>query len=91
MVLVDLFCDNCNNILVDQFVDTSLENHGICDKCKKGILKRMVSNKMTFELKYNNKTDICDWDGNSTQLWNKVKETKKEDVKVPEKFRDKWY
>jgi len=94
-VLCDLFCDNkeCNFIEEDQMVDTSLEDHGVCKKCKKGKMRRMVGNKMTFELKYNNRTDICDWNGNSTRLWDEVKKAQAEGKKVdvPEKFRDKWY
>jgi len=90
MVLVDLFCNNkeCGFIEEDVMVDTKLKNHGICAKCGKGILKRMVPGQMTFELKYNNKTDMCDWDGNTSQYWNQIKS---EGGDLPEKDRDKWY
>jgi len=90
MVLVDLFCDNkeCNHIEEDVMVDTKLDDHGLCACCKKGILKRMVPGQMSFELKYNNKTDMCDWAGNTSRFWDGVKESGGD---VPEKHRDKWY
>ena len=94
-VLCDIFCDNpkCGYIKTDVMVNTSDKDHGICDKCKIGKMKRMVANKMTFELVYDNKTDSCDWDGNTTRLWDGVKQAqaKGEKVEVPEKFRGKWY
>jgi len=92
-VIVDLYCDNkeCDYTEIDAFVDTSLDDHGTCPKCKSGLLRRMVSKQMTFELKYNNKTDVCAW-GNegysSSQFWKKIKETGGD---LPEKYRDKWY
>jgi len=89
MVMVDLFCDNeeCSNIKEDVMVDTSLDDHGTCDVCSKGKLKRMMPGQISFELKYNNKTDMCDWDGNSSQFWKGIKP--KDDV--PVEHRDKWY
>lgn len=86
-VIVDLFCDNkeCNYIEVDVMADTSLDNHGVCPKCNKGKLKRMTPGRISFELKYNNRTDMCDWNGNSSQYWNKIKESGGDDPKA-----DKW-
>ena len=94
-VLSDLFCDNkeCGFIKEDEMVDTSKDDYGVCEKCKKGKMRRMVGNKMTFELKYDNRTNICDWNGNTTKLWDGVKQAQAEgkNVNVPEKFRNKWY
>jgi len=91
MVMVDLFCDNeeCSNIKEDVMVDTSLDDHGSCDVCSKGKLKRMMPGQISFELKYNNRTDICSWGGDgyaSSQYWNKIKGSGGNDPNA-----DKWY
>jgi len=40
----------------------------------------------SFKLTYNNKTDVCDWDGNTSQYWNAYKaipKNKRKDYKLP--------
>ena len=89
-VMCDIHCNNpdCDFYEEDVFVDTSKDDYGTCAKCGKGKLVRTIGNKLTFELRYNNKTDMCDWDGNSSQFWKGIKEKGGE---LPEKWRDKWY
>ena len=67
-------------------VDTSCDNHGICPECSIGVMKRHIGNKMSFELKYNNRTDMCDWDGNTSRYWDKIKTDGGDDPNA-----DKWY
>lgn len=73
MVMVDLFCESCGCIVPDKMVDTSETEHGECPKCS-GVLKRRVG-CTSFELKYDNRKDICDWKGNTTRYWDEVKKT----------------
>jgi len=45
--------------------------------------------QISFELKYNNRTDICSWGGDgyaSSQYWNKIKGSGGNDPNA-----DKWY
>ncbi len=91
MVMVDVYCDNkeCDYIEEDVMVDTSLDDHGTCALCGVGKIRRMVSGQITFELKYNNRTDICSWGGDgyaSSQYWNKIKKSGGNDPNA-----DKWY
>ena len=88
-VMVDLCCDNkdCDYIELDVMVDTSVDDYGICALCGNGKIVRQVSFN-SFELKYNNKTDMTDWDGNTSQYWKDFKE--KGGNPVGHKG-DKWY
>jgi len=73
MILVDLFCKNCDREEIDVFVDMKL----LMPRCPDCDIEmtRMVAKRMNFELKYDNRKDICDWHGNTSQYWNKIKET----------------
>lgn len=72
MPLWDFECTNCN-FEGEQLV--SFNEQVKCPKCD-SLLKRIFPNKTHFKLVYNNKTDICDWHGNTSQYWSKVKEEK---------------
>jgi hypothetical protein len=73
MILVDFFCPKCDKRYIDVFID-SKEPLPKCDVCEDVELKKLISKPISFELKYDNRTDICDWDGNSTQYWKEIKE-----------------
>jgi putative FmdB family regulatory protein len=44
-------------------------------------VKVFPTSSPSFKLVYNNKTDMCDWDGNTSQYWTKYKEMKAEGKK----------
>ena len=85
MVLVDLYCPECEFIQEDVMVDTKLDDHGLCANCGEANMRRMVPGQISFELKYDNRTDMCDWDGNTSQYWNDIKKTGGDDPNA-----DKW-
>lgn len=71
MIIVDLFCPECDERHIDVFVDNKLPMPK-CQKCDV-VMKKLVS-QITFELKYDNRKDSCDWNGNSSQYWKDIKE-----------------
>jgi len=70
MILVDLFCPDCDNNQIDVFIDTSIPLPD-CDKC--GVMMKKSIGPINFKLVYNNRTDMCDWDGNTTRYWDDIK------------------
>jgi putative FmdB family regulatory protein len=79
MPIYDVFCEKCGNVLEDVWMKHN-EECGNCPKCGHR-LKRVCAAK-SFELKYNNKTDMCDWAGNTSQYWKDYKKAKEEGKKV---------
>lgn len=77
--IYDFVCPVCGEEEYDVLCKFDDEIH--CWDCD-GIMER-VCNCTNFQLKYNNKTDICDWEGNSSQYWKDVKAARErgEDVK----------
>jgi len=83
--IFDFLCEECGN----QF--DSIQKQAVvmvkCAKCK-GKAKRIFPTKPSkFNLKYNPKSDICDWDGNTSQFYRLYNEAKErgENVRLPEK------
>lgn len=85
MPIYDFECGACKEAF-DRIVKTDTDNM-ICPKC--GATARRVFPKKAprTDLKYNPKTDVCDWDGNTTQYYRKYNEAKDrgENVRLPEK------
>ena len=56
-----------------------------CKTCKKPMIK-IPPTGTKFKLTYNPKTDICDWNGNTTRYWDEYKKQKAEgkNVVVPD-------
>jgi len=52
-----------------------------CPKCSK-LMDRQFPDTFRFKLVYNNKTDMCDWQGNTSQYWNDVKKQKEKEGKI---------
>ena len=52
-----------------------------CPSCE-AFMHRLFPDTFSFELKYNNKTDMCDWAGNTSQYWNEHKKQKEESGKL---------
>jgi putative FmdB family regulatory protein len=77
-------CRNCSyqteklEVSSDEVGNT---NGCVCPVCG-GNMRRLIS-LCQFKLEYNNKTDICDWQGNTSQYWKAYKDAKArgEDVK----------
>ena len=78
-VMSDWYCTKCEFIENDEFRYTD-EIYN-CPKCQT-IMKQLMG-KMTFELKYDPKKDLFDWQGNRSQYWSEVKKQRREgkDVK----------
>ena len=95
MVLADLYCDNCGHEVIDVFVETSKKEHGACEICEIGILRKKIG-CAGFELKYDNRKDMCGWacDGySSSQYWKNIKKDKEEGKKSfeqPNERQPKW-
>ena len=85
MPIYDLYCpvSACGYEIQDRILNVD-EDNGECPECGEG-LKRFCGCK-SFKLVYNNKTDICDWEGNTTQYYRHYNEAKErgENVKLPE-------
>lgn len=68
-VLSDWYCTKCNFVEEDEIRYPNEEYK--CPKCQ-GIMRQLVG-KFTFELKYDPKKDLFDWQGNRSQYWSVVK------------------
>jgi len=76
----DYECPKCGHI--EELLNDD-KNIPLCSKCSNEMTK--IITKMTFELKYNPKTDICSWgfDGyNASQYWKDVKKARDDGHKV---------
>lgn len=76
--LADYKCPKCSEVLLDEFEYSDVDV--LCPKCKTK-MNRLIGN-VSFELKYNPKTDICDWSGNTSQYWSEVKKQRREGKNV---------
>ncbi len=84
MVANDWECEHCGAIF-EEWTSMSVEIVS-CKKCGHDVCRKVFMKAPNFELKYNPKTDICDWDGNTTQYYRKYNEAKErgENVRLPE-------
>ena len=53
----------------------------MCPECGK-LMKKEFPKGTRFNLKYDNKKDMCDWDGNTSRYWDDVNKQKKEEGKI---------
>lgn len=73
-ILLDFGCPNCG-INDELYIYPSESDKQLCEKCNcKLELKGSCTN---YELKYDPKKDLCDWQGNTSQYWTKVKDERK--------------
>ena len=79
-------CDVVERIFFNE-VDV-LDENCVCGGCMKRIFPTKAPK---FKLVYNNKTDICDWNGNTSRYWDEYKNQKAEgkNVRIPELDGDK--
>ena len=80
-VICDIVCNDCKIFKEDVFLAYGEQPEEVCPECGKPMLKKVDFG--SFELKYNNKTDMCDWTGETSQYWKAFNEAKGrgEDVK----------
>ena len=81
MPVFDYVCDTCDKhteLLV-------IHNEEVNEKCECGGHLYRLPSAPYFKLVYNNKTDMCDWDGNTSRYWDEYKKQKEEgkNVRVP--------
>lgn len=86
MPVFDVKCIICGFETEEIIIHAELNEEKLkCRKCG-GIMKQIVPQKSpSFNLVYNNETDICDWDGNTSRYWDAYKEAKAngKDVRIP--------
>jgi putative FmdB family regulatory protein len=81
--IYDFKCEHCGIFDSIEKTDTDIAK---CPKCGKTSKRIFPTKSPRFNLTYNPKTDICDWQGNTTQyyrLYNEAKE-RGENVELPE-------
>lgn len=74
MPIFDLICNTCLIIKEDVTLKSGEQPTLECPECGKVMQKKPDFG--SFELKYNNKTDICDWAGNTSQYYKAYKDAK---------------
>lgn len=79
MALYDYYCDRCQGYIekLVKNIDEVVE----CPVCEK-IMTREFPNTVHFQLVYNNKTDTCDWQGNTSRYWDDVNKQKEKEGKI---------
>lgn len=77
--LRDYICPKCG--FQDEFF-VQLDETVKCEKCKSKMELIEVPQHTSFKLTYDPKKDITDWQGNSSQYWNAVKEERRRGNKV---------
>lgn len=86
MPVFDVKCTICGYETEEITIHAELDEGKLkCRKCG-GVMKKIVPQKSpSFNLKYNNQTDMCDWNGNTSRYWDAYKEAKArgEDVRLP--------
>jgi hypothetical protein len=70
----DIICHDCKIIKEDVNLKYGEQPTEVCPECGKPMTKKVGFG--SFELKYNNKTDMCDWTGETSQYWKAYKEAK---------------
>ena len=85
MIMYDWKCEHCG--LAFERAEDPKVVIVTCPECGGDSLKVFPTKAPSVELKYNPKTDIVDWDGNTTQYYRKYNEAKDrgENVRLPEK------
>jgi hypothetical protein len=73
-VFCDIVCNDCRIIKQDVRLAYKEEPEDVCPVCAKQMTKKPDFG--SFELKYNNKTDMCDWAGETSQYWKAMNEAK---------------
>jgi len=81
MVIIDYMCNNCGHT-EEKWQKFTYSKPYVCLECGKGKMEKVFLKPPTFKLVYNNKTDMCDWSGNTSHYWDEYKKQKAEGKKV---------
>jgi hypothetical protein len=84
MPVFDTECIKCKKIIEQVCVHN--EDFDPCPFCGAECKKIAPQTAPSFTLKYNPRTDICDWDGRTTRYWDEYRSRKDagENVRIPE-------
>lgn len=77
MAWFDTYCPECGYI-IEYGLKGNDEEPPLCPKCEengKEVKTKKVVGSTSFKLIYDNRKDMCDWDGNTSQYWNEIKRT----------------
>jgi putative FmdB family regulatory protein len=75
-IMYDWECTECH--LIFEWLAKSNAKSVKCPLCFDAKAKKVFITPLQFKLKYNPKTDLVDWDGNTSQYWNEYKKMKAE-------------
>ena len=84
MPIFDFMCTGCSGHDERLFFPGEEIEEQKCEEC--GNIMYKLPPLSNFKLVYNNKTDMCDWDGNRSKYWDSYKAQKAagKDVRIPE-------
>lgn len=80
MPLYDYECEDCS-LKEEHFESFDCKDERFCPICNQK-MRRLFPNKTSFKLVYNNKKDVCDWSGNTTQYYRTYNEMKSQGKNV---------
>ncbi len=86
MPMYDIFCPECDNRVIDIMIKLD-EKMPLCKKCETE-MKRIVG-CTHFELIYDNRKHMTDWNGNSSRYWDEIKKSGGEEPK--NKKQPEWW
>lgn len=83
MIMYDWECEHCG--LAFERAEDPKVAIVTCPKCSGDSFKVFPTKAPSIELKYNPKTDIVDWDGNTTRFYDEYKKMKErgENPRIP--------
>jgi len=85
MAIYDYECKKCG--IVKEVIQVhDLDERPFDCECGGTFSRIFPQTPPSFELKYNNKTDMVDWEGNTSRYWDDYKKQKSEgkNVRIPE-------
>lgn len=74
--LLDFHCKQCDGYF-ERLIDLDKEKT-YCEHCHIELDQCFPRKSPSFRLKYNNQTDLCDWQGNTSRYWDEYKKMKAE-------------
>ncbi len=91
-ICFDIYCPKCELIIKDAMLKRD-EPIQFCPDClEKDELEvnmRKMMGTHSFELKYDNRKDMCDWNGNTSKYWDDIKKEGGDEPKNPR--QPDWY